>query len=388
VELYINNQRGGALLITLAIMIMLTIAALIAVDTATTDIDLSFNQLHHDKAFYVAEAGINRAVDKLNDDNAWIIGYANVAFDDGHYWVAVMDSSVNPPLYDTVILRSASIVDQARANIEAWVVPQYKRPFEYALFARDTLQISNNTCTDSYNSDSGSYFATQLNDKGNVGSNGYVSIFNSTSIGGNASSATSGGMYMDREDAVTGDTATGVDPLDMNMIDSSQFSWAETVNMAPAGFTGTYSYNPVYDRLKIDGSQSLVLSGGVYFFNDIEIKTGGSLQVQAGEKVTIYVTGNITLNQSSSLNPGGAAGNVQIYSLGSSLFIGQSAEFRAAFWGPNAEVTIRNNTDVYGGIVGSKVVVDNHACFHYDRSLAQINLGKTGEMEMIAWREM
>ena len=35
------NERGGALLIVLGILLMLTVAGLIAVDTAQTDIELS-----------------------------------------------------------------------------------------------------------------------------------------------------------------------------------------------------------------------------------------------------------------------------------------------------------------------------------------------------------
>ena len=54
----------------------------------------------------------------------------------------------------------------------------------------------------------------------------------------------------------------------------------------------------------------------------------------------------------------------------------------------NADVLIRNNTSVYGAIVSGSITLDNHACFHYDRTLANIILGKTGEFLMVAWREL
>ena len=81
----IANEHGSALLITIAVMLMLTIAAMIAVNTANTDIDLSFNQLHHDQAFYIAEAGIKRSHEMLNDNQDWRAGFTDEAFESGSY---------------------------------------------------------------------------------------------------------------------------------------------------------------------------------------------------------------------------------------------------------------------------------------------------------------
>ncbi|MCH9025132.1 MAG: hypothetical protein IH931_07340, partial [candidate division Zixibacteria bacterium] len=47
------NQKGSAILIVLALIAMLTGVGIMSVDRATTDIDLAYNQLQEDRAFYV-----------------------------------------------------------------------------------------------------------------------------------------------------------------------------------------------------------------------------------------------------------------------------------------------------------------------------------------------
>ncbi len=149
------NERGGALLITLCLLVMLTMAAIMAVNTAQTDIELSFNQLQSDQAFYVAEAGLRRAFVQLNDDNDWNTGYANEAFEGGLYWVAIVDSFVNLALVDTVVIKATSRKDDGFANLEAVVVPEYENPFQWAVYSEQDITLGNNTCTDSWDSDSG-----------------------------------------------------------------------------------------------------------------------------------------------------------------------------------------------------------------------------------------
>ena len=151
----LQSSNGGALLITLGLMLILTIAAIMAVNTAQTDIDLSFNQLNGDLAFYVAEAGLKRAFVDLNADNDLDTAYSQVSFEQGFYSTIIIHGDTAQPMYDTVTIRSAGAVEDANANITALVVPELIYPFQFAMFGEDGINMVNNTCTDSYNSDSG-----------------------------------------------------------------------------------------------------------------------------------------------------------------------------------------------------------------------------------------
>ena len=50
-----------------------------AVSNSATDVDLSYNQAHMEKAFYAAEAGAKQGFLDINEDNAWRTGYTSVS---------------------------------------------------------------------------------------------------------------------------------------------------------------------------------------------------------------------------------------------------------------------------------------------------------------------
>ena len=87
------------------------------------------------------------------------------------------------------------------------------------------------------------------------------------------------------------------------------------------------------------------------------------------------------------MNPGGSPSDLIIYSQGSNLNIGQHTEFRAAFWGPDTDILIENNTDVYGSLIGGSFTMENSACVHYDRSLSKIKGLNVIGMKLVAWRQ-
>ncbi len=381
------EQQGGALLVALAIMLLLTIAAMVAVDTAQTDMDLSFNQVHANQSFYVAQAGLIRAYNEINNDNAWTTGYLSIPYEGGYYTVAVIDSTVDFALIDTVILRSTGSIGEANTNLEALVVPEYWRPFQYAMFGDSAIVMDNNTCTDSYNSDSGSYAATMDLINGDVASNGELDFIHTAVVGGDASSATDGGISVCATCTIHGDTATNVEPFPVPPVPDSVYEWARTVNAAPGGLSDPSVYNSATYALNMALNSSLTLSGGVYYFSDVTLQNTSQLQVAPGESVQMYVTGNIFIGQNANVNTNGDPGDLMIFSRGDSLQIGMSTVMHAAFYSPSASVAIDNNCDYYGSIVAHSGTMINAACVHYDRSLREVEGGKTGVMQMIAWKE-
>ena len=128
---FIRNNKGSALLIALALMAMLTLAAITALDKSTTDMDMSYNRLHDDQAFYIAEAGAWRACAALAEDPDWRDGFARVPFNDGIYGVSVRDSDTEAALGDTVIVNSQAARDGAMATVEVSLVPAEFHPVSY-----------------------------------------------------------------------------------------------------------------------------------------------------------------------------------------------------------------------------------------------------------------
>ncbi|KAA3634258.1 MAG: hypothetical protein DWP97_07425 [Calditrichaeota bacterium] len=175
---HLQSESGAALVITLTIMALLFMVALSSVDRSDTNVDMTFNQVHEEQAFYIAEAGAKRAFIQLNESNEWRDGYYGESYGEGTYTVTVLDSISEPALLDTIIINSIGKVDGAEAVIVLEAAPRIYNPFRYALYADELVDMRNSFETDSYNSDSGTYASTLLNTSGDVGSNGIVSANN------------------------------------------------------------------------------------------------------------------------------------------------------------------------------------------------------------------
>jgi hypothetical protein len=384
-----TNERGSALLISLCLLAMLTLIGIMALQNTNTEVDLAYNKSHSDKAFYIAEAGAKRAFVDINNDNDWRTGYDSVSLSGGEYSVSLTDSVANAALFDTVIIQSEGIYDQGTGRVELITVPTYLHPFAYAMFGKAGIAFDKNTCTDSYNSDSGSYATTVLDSLGSVGTNGTVVSARDVNFGGDISTATPGGITLGIHNTVNGDTTSTRDSVDIPDIPSSEFAWAESVSAAQHGISGSgYTYNNGTKALVGGSYSNVVLASGVYYFSSIELGQGSTLTLAPGAEVTIYVTGDVILRQQSTMNDGGSPADLRIYSNGSTLQFDQDNTFYGAFYGPNAHIQYDQTTQVYGSLVGNTLKLDQGACFHYDRDLAKIKKFKTGDMVLVAWREL
>ena len=312
----LRNERGSALLLVLLLIVMVTMLSVMSVNRATVDIDLSYNQANSDKAFYAAEAGILRAYTTMNDSTSWRAGFTDEQIGSAVYSVTVIDSLAQPALNDTVIIVSLGSVMGAGASVQAYLVPRLNRPFQFAVFALGRMRIENFSCTDSYNSDSGSYAATQVDSLGHIGTNGELRLEDDVVIGGDVVVA-GGDVSIGPGVTVFGNVITDQPPVVLDPIPQSEFDWAIANNSAPAGFSGSgYSYSG--GSLSIDTGGSLTLAGGVYYFDDIDLHNLGAITVTPGEQVTIYMGDNIRMEDNTSINLGGQTTNFVVFSRGSS----------------------------------------------------------------------
>ncbi len=385
-----TDERGSALLICLALLAMLTIVGIMAVNNTNTEIDLTYNKTDSDKAFYIAEAGAKRAFVEINSDDTWRAGYNGITFGDGRYSVRLIDSLTVPALFDTVLIISNGTFEDGVGRVELTTAPIYFHPFAFGLFGDAGIYFDQSTCTDSWNSDSGTYAATQLDSLAGVGSNGTVGSSKGVNFGGDISVATPGGITLGVANTVNGDTTSTADSVDLDIIPPSEFTWAASNSLAQSSLTGTnYTYNNGAKTLTTGSFGNVTFTAsGVYFFSSIELGQGSTLTLAPGVSVTIYVTGDIILRQSSTVNNGGSPLDLIIYSNGSTLQFDQDNIFYGAFYGPNAHIQYDQTTQAYGSLVGNTIQLDKFACFHYDRSLSKIKKGTTGEMDMVAWREL
>jgi hypothetical protein len=380
-----RNSKGSALLIALALMLLVAAVAIIGVEEASTDIELSYNQIHEEQAFYVAESGAIRAFALLNTDSSWRAGFTEEPFGEGAFTVTLRDSSDEAGLNDTVIIRSRALVDGCRSTVEFTLVPDLVNLFAYAMFAEHLLDIKNSFVTDSYNSDSGKYAATQLDEGGDVGSNGTISINLGAQIGGDVSTSLSGGTDVHPGATVTGTVSDTSPEIDLPSIPDEEFAWAESVSEAKTGLSGACTYKS--GTKELDATGPFTLESGVYYFSSISLRNSASLKLAPGAEVTIYVTGDININNSAEINVGGDCGDLVFYSRGD-LYLKNSGNIRAVFYNPDGTADLRNTGEFFGSIVANDIIAHNSANFHYDRSLAEIQRKGKDNYDLVAWCEL
>lgn len=381
----ISNSKGSALLIALALMLLVAAVAMVGVEEASTDIELSYNQIHEEQAFYVAESGAIRAFALLNADSAWRAGFSDESFGEGVFTVTLRDSTDDAGLVDTVVIRSGATVDGSRSTVEFTLVPDLVNLFDYAMFADNLIDIKNSFVTDSYNSDSGKYAATRLDEDGDIGSNGSISVNLGANIGGDVSTSQTGGATVHAGATVTGTVSDASPEIDLPSIPDEEFTWAASVSAANTGLSGTCTYKSGTKELYATGP--FELKSGVYYFSSMELGNSASLQLAHGAKVTIYVTGDININNSAEMNVGGECGDLVIYSRGD-LYLKNSGTIKAVFYNPEGTADLRNTGEFYGSIVANDIIAHNSANFHYDRNLAEIQRKGEDNFDIVAWCEL
>jgi hypothetical protein len=223
---------------------------------------------------------------------------------------------------------------------------------------------------------------------GSLGSNGDVILSNNIKVGGDISTSLDDGITIGNSATFSGDSTSSAPENDIEFVPDSEFDWAKSVNGAPSGFTGTYDYSSATGELKMKNNDTLVLSSGVYYFSTLTIDNSSSLQIAPGAEVTMYLTDGLHIRNSSSLNPGGPAANLIIYSKGTLFDVGNTVEFQAGFVGPYTDIVMDNNTEFYGGFVGKSVQIVNSACAHFDRSLSKIIRDEVVGYRKAAWVEL
>lgn len=377
-----HNESGAAMFVALAIMIMISLLGMSAVQMSTTDMSITENFQQDARSFYLAEGGIEHAYGILRDTSTWRTGLSDQSAGGGEYDVFVRDVATDPALGDTVVFVSVATRSIAKTSIEVKFAPT--RPFRWAAFADDHMDLNGGTYTDSYDSDSGSYAATMLPTGGDVGSNGYVDISGDAEINGDAGTASAGDLSIGGSAYVGGDTTTTAPMQVFDPVSQDDVDYAEANNTAPGGLSGTFNFNAGNKSLRVNPGNTLTMMGGIYYFSSMDLS--GDIVIPAGETVRLYIDGDIQLQSQAKVNIAGKPNQLQIYSRGSQIRINGGAELRSVVYAPDTEIRLTGGGDLYGAYVGNVATDNGGSNFHYDRSLDEFELMK--HYSKVAWREL
>ncbi len=252
--------------------------------------------------------------------------------------------------------------------------------FAFAVFTNGDQSRGNNTHTDSYNSSVAPYAAGGCS--GNVATN---SSDNPAVTTGNPAAGicgtinTASGGTVGGSGSYTGPLQKHSTPLVLTPVVFPTLTASVAVTTFSSG-TNAIAPNFSYaGGLICSGSGTVVtLSAGSYIFNGDVTNNHCDFQVTSGP-VVVYYTGNMAVSNSATINAPSTLGLppylVFMTNSAGTVNLDTSGQIYAGLYAPNTAITLGNNTDWYGAIVGSTYNGSNSSSVHYDQAMATTSAG-------------
>ncbi|MBI2933403.1 MAG: pilus assembly PilX N-terminal domain-containing protein [Planctomycetes bacterium] len=398
-------RRGSALPLALIITIVCAGLATAFITLMLAQNQVTSNASESEMALYVAESGIDAAVNELNagvDYGNDGIGNVTGQVNGGAFTVALLDTDGVPTVFageGEYMLRSVGVREDERRGIEAIVGPESKSLFTYAAFGDKSLSTNPATITDSWDSTQGTYGSQAVNPSGaggansmiadrngNVGGNGNLDI--SGRVFGNASPGVGGQITYGANGYVSG-TVTALDsPMSLPPIEPGNAA----SNNNNASLIGR-GYDPATGSFKATGG-SVTFQPGVYYFETFESKPTSQIVINGPVKIYVkgfFQAGGFTntsqdpanlqvyiMDTSNRYNPG--TGQNQPAELG-----GGTADFYGLVYAPDAWFKYQGKSAFYGSLIAGDVQIGGGGAFHWDENLARLGGVPTYKARM--WRE-
>lgn len=369
---------------------------------------------HHEsnlRALEIAEAGLVRAGMELRaekDLDGGGIGNAVGTFAGGNYEVTIRDDPASPTRW---ILTSRAQHGHSARQIEVGVRRRTGKHYAEALFSVESLPVSN-VLTDGYDSRIGPYATQAVNvdghgayalPVGSLGSNADIELDGSAVvIRGDAIPGPDQAVIESGSPTVTGDLLPRTFELELPPPPLSEFQDALT-NNDNAGLSHNGNGNRVRYRansysLSVAGNTTITWPGGTYFFKDIVVQGGSTVNFSG--PVKIYLTGSLTLGSDTQFaapqpsdvqiiahpyalpnGPGELSENTQVDVNGGSTV-------SWAFYGPSATLDISGGNSFFGAAIADRVELQGSNEFHYDIALGEGEGQWLAMLERLYWRDL
>ena len=424
-----KNEKGMVLPLGLMFLAIIAILGTTAVIVTTTDLKIGSNYRASEQAFYVAEAGIERAKlvlfqgsdNGLNDellgadatastvDDGILSFGSSVSFGDGNYSVVVTDNDDGDgDLFadsdgKVIVTSTGTAPNNAQKVIKATV--ELESLFSKAAFGCDEVQMSGGGVTDSFDSSLGSYASQAVNtdswgntialSNGDVGSNGDIKLTGGSAVNGDATPGPGCSVSSSGGGGVTESTAPNskiedCTPLDLTSMMSTASSTNDNDTIPALTDKGK-------DPFKTSGSLDLHLSGGdniklsagtagtvgTYYFTDVSL--GGGSTITTSGKVTIYVEGNYDISGGGVINSSDAT-DLTVYVSGTQAKLTGGSGTAGAIYAPNADVLVLGGGEINGSVLGKTVKNTGGSDFHYDEALG--GEGPYLSAKITSWHEV
>ena len=232
------------------------------------------------------------------------------------------------------------------------------------------ISVPGSPQTDSFNSDNGPYNAATAGDRGGLCSDGPINIDGNPYVRGDARAGKGYDVTLTGNATITGSIGSRLKPLNLPPVDATSVAANNDNDTIPKIQKGNEWISVIDNQgnLVLDGTKTLNMSSGTYYFNDVTLSGQATLNITGAVK--IYATGNLYRGGGVTVNVNsGIAKNLQVYMTGGTANITSYNDFYGVIYGPNTDMTLDGNADLFGAVVGKTLTVTGSGHAHYDEAL-------------------
>ena len=269
-----------------------------------------------------------------------------------------------------LLLFFAPVIGQSATDVEASAIAHYDRSLCGPFVGIDWLSVPGTSLTDSFDSDDGPYSPATAGDNGSLCSDGPIMLEGTVDVHGDAQAGKNSGVTMEGTVTLTGSTGTRLKPLNMPPVDDTEAAANNDNHRIPRIRQGNSWISPVdaNGNFLLDGTKSIDLPAGTYYFNDMTLSGQATLNI-TGE-THIYIAGDLVRDGGTSVNNNTQiANNLQIYMTGGTADITSNDAFYGVIYAPETTVRLAGDAQYFGAVVGRTLTVTGTSAGHYDETL-------------------
>jgi hypothetical protein len=173
---------------------------------------------------------------------------------------------------------------------------------------------------------------------------------------------------------VTRSIGSRLKPLNIPPVDASEAAITNDNDQVPLIQKGNSWESPLdaNGNFHLDGTKTLDLPPGTYYFNDMVLEGQATLNISG--PTTIYMTGNLSRAGGVNVNNSTQnSSNLQIQMTGGQANVTSDGPFYGVIYAPNTDVVIDGSSEYFGAVVGKTLTITGDATGHYDESLGLHN---------------
>ena len=387
-----SKKTGAVLAMTVGFVLVFTMFGLSAIHISGLQKINSGKQVAATQAFWLAEAGIQKTIDQLNNgglvsaeweetesgSNIFESKEPLTINSQGYFEISVDElDSAFPEItsYGYIPIVGADANKEAKNYAQRNIrVTMYENAFHFGVLGDDLVRIqqSDNAFIDS-----------------DVASNKNITTEGQVIVDGDVYYGPEGEfVYKDKLVTINGETTQNDNPIPLPDVVVPQ----ELVDLTYSTLTPPTlsSGNYKFESFKLTGDLTIEGTANIYITSTLEI-TGGQFIIEGGGAVNIYVDGDVNIGGNAMVNTEGTPANLILYSNEEiTIKFSGGAEFYGAVYAPHAEINISGTaqeTKIYGAIVGNTINFKGNYTLEYDENLENVVYADK-RYSLYSWREI